>query len=85
MRIIESVPIQDVLAHQRPKRPDYPPAGIALETLSDPHWSELSAYLVALKQAGAPDIFPSMWSLRVAKGIRDIVSNCWVEAWVPVP
>jgi hypothetical protein len=63
MRIIESVPIQDVLAHQRPKRTDYPPAGIALDTLVDPHWSELTAYLVELETADAADIF-LYWEYR---------------------
>lgn len=52
MQIITEVPTQEALAHQRPNRPEYPPADIALETLADPHWSELAAWLVAVAHVG---------------------------------
>jgi len=57
--------IADAGSHGPPaaKRPDYPPAGIALETLADPHWSELTAYIVELEQDDAADIF-LYWEYR---------------------
>ena len=40
MRILDQVPMQQVVAHQRPNRPNYPPADSVLETLNDPQWSD---------------------------------------------